>query len=148
MPGTYFGPNAEQYSTYAEETGKNCGRWPLGHTLILPDGREYKFTLNDGTVEVAGYLYQSVAPLAAYQNDAVDTARAIGATTVSATTSGSTTTAADIFSEGMVHVNDATGEGYSYRIKRAMSANQANASAASPTPSRPPRSNAVVAVEP
>src|SRR3990167_7516817 len=54
MPGTYFGPYAEQHSDYANGGHANVGRWPLGHTLVLPDGREYKFTLNDGTVEAPG----------------------------------------------------------------------------------------------
>ncbi len=130
MPGTYFGPYNEQYSTYAYEGNANLGRWPLGHTLILPDGREYKFTLNDGTVEVAGSLYQSVAPLAGHTNQAVTTAAAIGATSITSTIT-TTTAAVDIYAEGMVHVNDATGEGYSFRIRRAMSAGAAHASAAS-----------------
>ena len=130
MPQTYFGPYGENNSTYAHAGNANLGRWPLGHTLILPDGREYKFTLNDGTAEVAGNLYQSVAPVTGHTNIAVDTARAIGATAMSATLNG-TAPAVDIYAEGVVHVNDVTGEGYSYRIRRAMTAGNAHASAAS-----------------
>lgn len=130
MPGTYFGPYDEQYSDYAHAGNANLGRWPLGHTLILPDGREYRFTLNDGTAEVAGNLYQSVAPLAGHTNQAVTAAAAIGATAITATIT-TTTAAVDIYAEGIVHVNDVTGEGYAYRITRAMTAGNAHASAAS-----------------
>ena len=130
MPGTYFGPYDEQYSDYANAGNANLGRWPLGHTLILPDGREYKFTLNDGTVEVAGNLYQGVAALAGHTNRLVTAVAAIAATAITATIT-TTIAAADIYAEGIVHVNDVTGEGYAYRITRAMTAGNAHASAAS-----------------
>ena len=126
MPGTYFGPFNEQYSTYAAETGKNCGRWPLGHRLILPDGRIYRFALNDGTVEVAGNLYQSIAPVTTHAECVVSTVPAIGDTTIAATL-GATLAAVDIYSEGIVHTNKVTGLGYAYRIKRAVSAEAAHA---------------------
>jgi len=128
MPGTYFGPFNEQYSDYAHGGNANLGRFPLGHTLILPDGREYKFTLNDATVEVAGNLYQSVVPV----NFSVtcDVARAAAATAISGTLTASAA-AVDIYSEGTVHVSNGTGEGYSHRIKRAMSVGEAHAAAAS-----------------
>ena len=129
MPRTYFGPYGENNSTYANSGNANLGRFPLGHTLILPDGREYKFTLNDGTAEVAGNLYQSVASVADHNNTTADVARAIAATAISATL-GATAAAVDIYAEGVVHINDVDGEGYSYRIRRAMTAGNAHASAA------------------
>lgn len=131
MPRTFYGPLGENYSDYANAGHANLGRFPLGHILILPDNREYRFALNDGTVEVAGRLYQSVVGIAGTLNNAVDVARAAGATAISATTTGSTTYAVDSYAEGIVHVNDVTGEGYAYRIKRAMTAGAAHASAAS-----------------
>ena len=130
MPGTYFGPFDEQYSDYAHGGNANLGRFPLGHTLILPDDREYKFTLNDGTVEVAGNLYQGVAPVAGHMDVFVTAATAIGTTSIGATMTA-TAAAIDIYSEGVVHTNDATGEGYSFRIRRAMTAGDAHAAAAS-----------------
>ena len=130
MPQQYFGPYSEQYSDYANGGNANLGRFPLGHTLILPDGREYKFTLNDGTVEVAGNLYQGVAALTGNTNQLVTTAAAIDATAITATIT-TTIAAADIYAEGIAHVNDVTGEGYAYRIRRALSAGSAHASAAS-----------------
>ena len=129
MPGTYFGPYNEQYSTYANAGHANLGRWPLGHTLILPDGRTYRFALNDATVEVAGNLYQSVASVTNHLDVTADVARAIGATAISATL-GATAAAVDIYAEGVVHSSNDTGESYAYRIKRAMTAGAAHASAA------------------
>jgi hypothetical protein len=126
MPGVYFGPHGENNSTYANGGNANVGRWPLGHILITPDKREYRFVLNDGTVEVAANLYQSVAPVGDHTNIAADVVRAIGATAISATL-GATAAAIDIYAEGIVHINDAVGEGYAYRIKRATAAGGAHA---------------------
>ena len=129
MPRTFYGPWRENYADYAFEGNANRGRFPLGHTLILPDDREYKFTLNDGTVEVAGNLYQSVAAVGDHNNTTADVVRAIAATAISSTL-GATAAAVDIYAEGVVHVNDEVGEGYSYRIRRAMTAGAAHAAAA------------------
>lgn len=126
MPRTFYGPIGERNSTYAFEGNANRGRFPLGHILILPDNREYRFTLNDGTAEVAGRLYQSVAPVTGHTDRPVDVARAIGATAISATLT-STAATIDIYAEGIVHSNDDTGESYAYRIKRAMNAGDAHA---------------------
>lgn len=128
MPRTYYGPFSARNETYANAGNANLGRYPLGHYLLTPDGREYRFTLNDGTAEVAGNLYQSVATVGNHSNVAADAARAIGAVAVSATL-GATAAAIDIYAEGTVSVTDATGEGYSYRIKRATSAGAAHAAA-------------------
>lgn len=128
MPGTYFGPYGRHNDTFANAGNANFGQYPLGHRLILPDGRGYRFALNDGTAEVAGRLYQMVAPVADHLNVAADVARAIGATVISATL-GATAAAVDIYAEGVVHVNDATGEGYTYRIRRANTAGAAHAAA-------------------
>jgi hypothetical protein len=129
MPQVFFGPHGANNDNFANAGNANLGRFPLGHTLILPDGREYRFTLNDGTVEVAGNLYQSVAPVANHSNVVSNAARAIGATAISATL-GATAAGVDIYSEGLVHTNDNTGEGYSYRIRRAFAAGGAHALAA------------------
>ena len=131
MPRTFYAPVGENGNDYANAGNANFGRFPLGHIMILPDHREYRFALNDGTAEVAGNLYQSVVGIAGTTNDAADVARAIGATVISATTTGSTTYAVDSYAEGIAHVNAAPGEGYSYRIRRANTAGAAHASAAS-----------------
>ena len=131
MPYTYFGPIGERNNTYAAVgNNANLGTRPLGTRLVLPDEREYRFVLNDGTAEVAASLYQSVASVANHVNVVCDVARAVDAVIVSATL-GATAAAIDIYAEGIVHVNDAAGEGYAYNITRAMSSGAAHAAAAS-----------------
>ena len=133
MPQVFFGPFDERNNDYAFENNANFGRFPLGHNLILPDGREYKFTLNDGTVEVAGNLYQSVAELAGHTDQLVMTAAAVGDRSLEVNLD-TTIAEVDIYAEGIVHINDSqanTGEGYAYRISRAFTAEAAHASAAS-----------------
>ena len=125
---TFYGPFSEKDKNYANSGHANIGRYPLGSRLVLPDERSYRFALNDGTVEVAGNLYQSVASVAHHINTTVDTARAAGDTVISATIGG-TAAAIDIYAEGIVHVNDAAGEGYVHRIRRAPVAGDANAAA-------------------
>ena len=129
MPGTYYGPYNTQYETFAEPAGGNTGTRPLGHYLILPDGRKYRYSLNDATAELAGNLYQSALAVADHRNQACDVARAINAVVISSTI-GATAAAEDIYNEGIVHTNDVTGEGYAYRIKRARANAQGHASVA------------------
>ena len=128
MPGTFFGPYDENFSDYATPSGGNAGRFPAGHTLILPDDRTYRFTENDGTVEVAGNLYQTAVPIANATNQGVDTARAVGATVISATL-GATDVVQDQYAEGYVFINDADGEGYAHRIRRAIASGDGHAAA-------------------
>mgnify|MGYP001563493149 CR=1 FL=1 len=128
MPRTFYGPYDERNQNYANAGNANLGRWPLGTRLVLPDEREYKFVLNDGTVEIAGNLYQAVAAVADHTNRPVDVARAIDAVLLSATLTG-TAAAVDIYAEGLAHGNDEVGEGYSYRIRRANTVGAAHASA-------------------
>lgn len=130
MPGTFFGPFDERNQDYAAGNNANVGRFPLGHILILPDGRTFKFTLNDGTVEVAGNIYQSVVGLANHTNVTADVARAVDSIAISATL-GATAAAIDIYAEGWVHSNNDAGESYNYRIARARAAGNAHAAAAS-----------------
>ena len=128
MPRTYYAPYGKQNDTHAFVGNANFGLYELGSYLILPDHRKYRFALNDGTAEVAGNLYQSVATVGNHSNVACDVARAIGATTISATL-GATAAAIDIYAEGTVTTTDAVGEGYTHRIKRAYTAGAAHAAA-------------------
>lgn len=130
MPGTFFGPYSAKDENFANAGNANLGRFPLGHTLITPDAREYRFTLNDGTVEIAGNLYSSVVSLANHRDATADVARAVGATVISATL-GATLAEIDIYTEGVVHTNNDAGEAYAFRIKRAFTAGEAHALAAS-----------------
>lgn len=129
MPGTFFGPFSSKDEDHAEPAGGNTGRFPLGHYLITPDGRKYRYTLNDATAEVAGDLYQSVALVANHQNRAADVARAVAAVVISASIAG-TAAGTDIYNEGVVHINDVDGQGYAYRVRRARASGDGHASAA------------------
>ncbi len=117
MPGVYFGPYGTQYKTYGTPTGSHCGRFPLGHRLILPDGREYRFALAGADVRVAGHLYQMEVPAANHDELVVTVIPAVGDKTFAATL-GATAAAVDEYSEGMVHVNKSTGLDTGYRIRR------------------------------
>ena len=129
MRRNVFVPYDERNQDYGNSGNANFGRFRLGDYAVLPDGRKYRFTLNDGTVEVAGRLYQSVLGIPDHLNVTADVARAIDAVIVSATL-GATLAAIDIYAEGVVHINDVTGEGYTYRIRRANTAGAAHAAAA------------------
>ena len=124
------GPHGEQYSTYPAANDGRTGRWPLGHYLVLPDGRKYRFTLNDATVEVAGNLYQASLPVANHDELVVSTVPAAGDTALVATLDA-TSAARDLYSEGTIHTNKATSLGYAYHIKRAMSDGEGHAAVAS-----------------
>ena len=128
MPRVFYGPYDERNLDYANAGNANLGRFALGHQLILPDGRSYRFTLNDGTAEVAARLYQSVVGLAGHTNRLADVVRAIDAIVISATLA-TTAAGVDIYTEGVVHTNDEVGESYAYRIIRAMTAGAAHAAA-------------------
>ena len=134
MPGIFYGPYGIQYNDHAEPSGGNAGRFPLGHTLVLPDGRTYKYSEAGAVAPVAGSLYQSIAPVTNHTDLAVLSTTtadipAVGDTTIVATL-GATSAAADIYSEGIVHFNDDTGEAYAHRVARAVANNDAHAAVA------------------
>lgn len=131
MPQVFYAPIDERNQDFAPDQADNpnFGRFPLGHTLITPDKREYVFALNDATVEIAGNLYTAVAPVSNHTNVVADVARAIDAIVISATLGG-TAALVDIYAEGVAHTNDNVGEGYAYRIKRAVTGGAAHLAAA------------------
>ena len=90
-------------------------RHSLGTKATTQDGRVFRYGEMGGTAGVPGKLYQGVVPIAHHTNIACDVARAAGAVKISAT-DGGTGAAVDIFAEGYVYINDAAGEGYTYKI--------------------------------
>ena len=108
--------------------GTSSQRHYLGTLGITPDGRKFRDGKNDGTVEVAGNLYSGAAAVAHHANIACDVARAVGATAISATMGG-TAAAADLYAEGYVFGNDATGEGITYPIRRGWQTGSGHAAA-------------------
>ena len=90
-------------------------RHSLGTKAVSQDGRVFRYAEMGGTAGVPGKLYQAVVPIAHHTNIACDVVRAAGAVKISAT-DGGTGAAVDIFAEGYVYINDAAGEGYTYKI--------------------------------
>lgn len=93
---------------------------PYGTALRLDDGRVFRYVEMGGTVGVVAKLYQGEAAVANHINRTVSAA-AIGATQVSVNV-GATAAAANDYAEGYLQTNDATGEGYQYKIKSSASA--------------------------
>jgi hypothetical protein len=90
-------------------------RHALGTKAVSQDGRVFRYAEMGGTAGVPGKLYQTVVPIANHTNIACDVARAAGATQISAT-DGGTGADQDVFAEGYVYINDANGEGYTYKV--------------------------------
>lgn len=88
----------------------------LGARAVSPDGRVFRYVKAGGTALVPGKLQQASAIVANHQNIAVAAAAAIGATSVTVTL-GATAATANQYSGGVLIVNDATGEGHTYKIK-------------------------------
>lgn len=130
MRGLYLGPHGSQFNEHAEDAnGGLHGNFPLGHGLVLPDGRKYALALNDGTVEVAGNLYQAAAPVANHLNCTVVSGAA--GSKVLVATLGATLATVDQYREGTVHVNDQAGEGHIYGVEEAHEENDAHDNVAS-----------------
>lgn len=89
----------------------------LGTRVDLADGRSFIYALNDAVALAAGKLCQVAVPVANHLNCAVAAAAAIGAQSVSVTL-GATASTANEYREGFLHINDATGEGYTYKVKK------------------------------
>lgn len=88
----------------------------LGQPAADEFGSEYHYAQAGSTALVAGKLTGRAAVVANHANIAVATAAAIGAERVQVTL-GATAATANDYEDGLLVVNDATGEGYSYRIK-------------------------------
>ena len=110
FPTTIYGANGEEHQIYSTH------RHNLGTRMIMADGRVFRFAKMGAVAGVVGKVYQAAVPVANHLNCAVDTARAVGATTVSATL-GATAATKDEYKEGFVHINDADAEGHIYPIK-------------------------------
>lgn len=110
MPGIARSYSEEIYKTYSSAKHR------LGAIIEFPDGRVFRFGQAGAVALAHGKLHQSALPIADHTNVAVSANAAIGALQVSATL-GATAAAKDLYKDGFLLVNDATGEGYAYRIK-------------------------------
>jgi len=122
MPsGIIYGKPGEQFQEHQYK------RHNFGTKMYINDS-VWVYGQMGGTVGVAGSLYQSEAVTANWNSKTVDTARAVGATQISATL-GATATVKDEFDEGYVVIEDDAGEGLLYHIARAWKDEDSNAAA-------------------
>jgi len=105
-----------QISAQEPYTESSIQQHKLGSMGITDDGRIFRYVKAGGTALVPGKLQQGPAITANHQNVAVASAAAIGATTVTVTL-GATAATANQYQEGLLVINDVTGEGYTYKIK-------------------------------
>jgi len=87
---------------------------PLGTRLAFSDGRVYRYALNGSTALAAGKPVKSLASGSDLVNLLVQSAAAIGTKTVTVSTAAAMTTLA----EGYLCINDNTGQGLMYKIKK------------------------------
>lgn len=88
----------------------------VGTVRKLEDGREFVYAKAGAVALVQGNLLQSAAPVANHTNIAVQAAAAVGDKVVNVTL-GATAVVADYYKDGFLNINDAAGEGTSYKIK-------------------------------
>ena len=106
--GGFAQPLFKESSTQLEE---------LDTVRELADGRVFAYAKNGSTALDHGYVVQTAVATDNAQNEALSATQsaAIGATKVTMTFGGAVTL--DFFKDGYLWVNDATGEGYCYRVK-------------------------------
>lgn len=94
------------------------GGLPVGIRGILPDGREFVHSrASTAAVLTEGTLCVQATVAGTSVNVLAGADAAIGATTVVLTMPATTlVTRANQYADGFLHVNDATGEGYTYKI--------------------------------
>lgn len=87
----------------------------LGAMATSGDGRMFRYTLAGGTTLVPGKLQQTTAEDVTNWENLTPAAAAIGATSVTITTS--TTNALNVFANGFMAVTVTPGQGYLYQVK-------------------------------
>ena len=112
FPNVIYGDHGFEKSTGT--TKKNR----IGTKLILPDGREFNYSLA-GEAITAGKVTMGAAHAASdhIKDRAVAAAAAVGDKTITVTNGGSTAVTANMFDDGYLFVNDEAGEGQTFKIK-------------------------------
>lgn len=87
----------------------------LGTIRITEDGRKYRYAKAGASALAAGKAGQMVAATANHVNIAVATSASIGDRKI-AVTLGATASADNLYQDGYLHINDATGEGHQLLI--------------------------------
>lgn len=102
---------SEQVSFKVRTAAKGPGRTPIGHKMVIEDGRTYRWTENGAAVTVVGTNYQAIVPVVAETGDqAIATLTASTTTPVTTLTAiGSTTTSfvVDELKDGYVWIDSA-----------------------------------------
>lgn len=88
----------------------------IGTIRQIDDGRLFAYAKDGGSGLSAGKVNQQYAPTANHLNCSVYAAVDIGAQSVQVTL-GATSAAANLYKDGFLSVNDATGEGHLYKIR-------------------------------
>ena len=120
-----YGPDSEPYNLYSAVSpapGDNGsggqiaqrGRHPLGHQLVLQDGRKFRFTLNGGTLLVVANVIQGATALSTSE-DLTPAAGAVDDRIITFTHGGATT-AINLFAEGYAVISVTPGGGDTYKI--------------------------------
>lgn len=110
--GSDVGVTMANQSIYEEsETQKH----KLGERLVLGD-RVFRYCKNGAVALAAGKMTQGAAPVANHKNIAWASGGAVNQKKVTLTL-GATLATKNQYADGTLHVNDATGEGQTYRIK-------------------------------
>lgn len=116
MSTQYYARQAPKFYKQALFTESSVQLAPLGAKWPLADGREFIYCKDGGSGQATGTLLQTAAPEANHLNKTVAVAAAIGDTTVTVNIVATAVTA-NQYAEGWLHINDATGEGYAYKIR-------------------------------
>jgi hypothetical protein len=111
--GTIWGDYGDEKVT---STSEDLGL-VVGTRMVLPDSRVFRYSFTNGAGP-AGQGVQSSAALANHDSGlGVASAAAVGAKSVSVTL-GATDATEDLYANGYLFVNDATGEGHVYKIRQ------------------------------
>jgi len=106
------------YTTQAHRQNTLIQYHPLGQRMEYSDGRKWRFVQAGGATLIVGDIQQGPAIVTGDNSDVVvQTAAAVGDTTVSVTASG--TSVANFYAKGWMIVNKGTGleDGYAYKVK-------------------------------
>lgn len=112
MPYQDHGQEIKTQGLYETSTTQ---RMPLGTALKFDDGRVFRYIKMGAVLGEVGKLYQGEIAAANHINRTV-VAAAIGATQVTVNV-GATAVTANQYADGYLQTNDATGEGYVYKIR-------------------------------
>lgn len=114
FPKMIFGDYGDEKVT----SSTKIGSLPLGHLMILPDGRKYRHAKSGGTALVVGTIQRqgALGDLVMDQDVLFASSAAIGAEKVSLIMGG-TTMVKDYFADGYLYTSLSAGVGSVYKIK-------------------------------